>query len=267
MSTQLIEYDATPTAVAVRAQEYLAIARAFVIDDDDTYEAAAEELGTIKQIEKALDEERKTRGEPLRLAVNAINDAYRAPLDFCADAKVAFEDKIRAFREQKRREAAEAQRKAEEAARAEAARLAREAAEREAAARAESEAKAKAAAEELAKGNAEAAAALAHQAAQATEQGQAEAQALVAQAAMTIVVPAQTVVPKVAGLSGTIKWKARVTDRVKAIMALASNPALHHLLTIDEAELNRLADRQRETFNVPGCETYQTEELRNRRRA
>jgi hypothetical protein len=269
MSTQLIEFDPTPSAVAVQAQQYLAIAKAFVIDDADTYEAAVEELGTIKQIEKALDEERKARGEPARQAVNAINDAYRAPLNFCADAKVAFEDKIKAYREDQRRKAEQERIRQEAIAKAEAARLAKEAADREAAARAEAAQLAKQAADEAAKGNAAAAAAIEQQAEQAAAVGQAEAQAIATQAAMTVTVsaPIAEFIPKVRGMSGRVVWKGRIVDKAAALQAIAANPAYHHLVEFIEGEVNHIVDRQREAFNIPGIDTYQTEVLTNRRRA
>lgn len=55
-------------------------------------------------------------------------------------------------------------------------------------------------------------------------------------------------------LKGAVEtWACSVNDHMALIRHVAANPALIHLLTPNTKELDAMAKRQKEMFNLPGC--------------
>lgn len=129
----------TPDAGALNksAENFLASARSIVIDSPEMYQTAVTELQQIKRKSKDLEEQRVGLVAPLNAVVKKINDMFRAPLEFLAQAESTIKGAMITFDREQERIAAENRRKAEEAAAKERARLQAEAAAAEAKAKAE----------------------------------------------------------------------------------------------------------------------------------
>lgn len=104
-------------------------------------------------------------------------------------------------------------------------------------------------------------------AAAAAANAEAEADAMTAVAQM--VTPAATSIarPRASGVSTRKVYGASITDQ-KALLAhvLANYDALNHLVSIEEAKVNKLAQDQKERFSLPGCELTIGNTLAARRR-
>lgn len=294
-----VRIPAPSAEVATRAQASLTTARAITVDSPVMFELAAEELQAVKAKWRELDEQRKGMTEPLRLAEKRINDFFRAPLAYLADAESVIKGAMLTFtqaEEAKRREqqrladeaaAAERRRLQEEAraaeakAREEAARVQREIEAKEAAARAErekAEAAARAAAEagrqeeaeRIAKAAAEqrardeaAAAAAREKAAREAEEAQQRAAALVTQAAMTIAAPVAAA-PAAKGISTPGTWSCEVEDKAKAVAYIAAHPEYLHLVELDKTACNALARAQKQNLAIPGLLPKFTQRIASR---
>ena len=211
------------SALTQSAERVLAVAKSISVDSNEMAEIAAAELTTIKGRVKELDEERKRITKPMDDAKKAVMDIYKPAIEKLGQAETVLKAAITSFQNEQRRLA--------DLAAAEEARKAREEAE-----------KMQAKAEKLeAKGKTE------------------EADALRNVAAMTVAAPRTVAAPtKLAGVSTRKVWKANVTDRAAAIKALADNPAYQHLLTIDEAALNKLAAAMKNPNSpIPGVVFYE----------
>lgn len=129
----------TPDAGALNksAENFLASARSIVIDSPEMYQTAVTELQQIKRKSNDLEEQRVGLVAPLNAVVEKINDMFRAPLEFLAQAESTIKGAMITFDRKQERIAAEARRKAEEAAARERARLQAEAAAAEVKAKAE----------------------------------------------------------------------------------------------------------------------------------
>jgi hypothetical protein len=218
--TEIVTTVEAPDAVALttRAQQALDFARDIVIDSDPMLQVAAGELQTIKSKAKTLEEQRVAITKPLLEAKRRVDDLFRKPLEYLAEAEGVLKSAINGYQrrieDEKRRERAAA----EEAARKEAKRLAELAAKQAAAGREEKAAETRARAEAV-------------------------------QMAPSPVVEA----PKVAGISTRKKYSVVVVDDEQARAFVQSNPAFRYLLVWDQAGLNKLAGAQREAFSIPGC--------------
>ena len=211
------------SALTKSAERVLAIALSIVVDSNEMAEIAASELVTIKGRAKELDEERKRITKPMDDAKKAVMDVYKPAIEKLGQAETALKTSLLAYQKEQQRIA--------DLAAAEEARKAREEAE-----------KLRAKAEKMeAKGKTE------------------DADALRNVAAMTVAAPRTVAAPtKLAGTSVRKVWKANVTDRSAAIKALAENPAYQHLLTIDEAALNKLAAAMKNPNSpIPGVVFYE----------
>ena len=211
------------SALTRSAERVLAIAMSIVVDSDEMAALAAAELGTIKGRVKELDEERKSITKPMDDAKKAVMDIYKPAIEKLGQAETALKTSLLTYQTEQQRIA--------DLAAAEEARKAREEAE-----------KLRAKAEKMeARGKTE------------------DADALRNVAAMTVAAPRTVAAPtKLAGTSVRKVWKANVTDRSAAIKALAENPAYQHLLTIDEAALNKLAAAMKNPNSpIPGVVFYE----------
>ena len=211
------------SALTKSAERVLAIALSIVVDSNEMAEIAASELVTIKGRAKELDEERKRITKPMDDAKKAVMDIYKPAIEKLGQAETALKTSLLTYQKEQQRIA--------DLAAAEEARKAREEAE-----------KLRAKAEKMeAKGKTE------------------DADALRSVAAMTVTAPRTVAAPtKLAGTSVRKVWKANVTDRSAAIKALAENPAYQHLLTIDEAALNKLAAAMKNPNSpIPGVVFYE----------
>ncbi len=84
------------------------------------------------------------------------------------------------------------------------------------------------------------------------------------EAPMVTPTPTPSRIPKVEGLSATIRWSGEVTDINALVHAVAEGKAPIDLLQINTAELNRLAKALRSTMNVPGVRAVSTESFTQR---
>lgn len=101
----------------------------------------------------------------------------------------------------------------------------------------------------------------------ATAHGEFEAESMTAVAQM--ITPAAPAIsrPRATGVSTRKVYAARINDP-KALLAhvLANWDALNHLVTINETKVSKLAQDQKERFNLPGCELTTENAISARRR-
>lgn len=109
------------------AESALRMAQAFVINSDDDYALAGEELQSVKGRLKKLEETRISITGPMNKALDAINNLFRGPRQTLEAAESAIKGGMLTYHTKKEQEAAEARRVAEAAAAAERARIAEEA--------------------------------------------------------------------------------------------------------------------------------------------
>lgn len=217
-TTDTVTYDASSALVlTTKAQTALAGASDFVIDSQEMFEIAGDDLRAVKALQKEVEEKRTSITGPLNQAVKAVNDLFRPPKEYLDKAEATIKRAIVTWTTEQERLAVEARRKAEEEARAERERLAAvEREQAEAARRAQEEAQAAAEA-----GDQEAAAA-AMAAAQAAQE-QAAVAALTSQ--VVTVAPAVEAPAKVTGISGRVTYGAEVVDLLALVKAVAAGQA------------------------------------------
>ncbi len=243
------------------AEGFLTTARSITIDCPEMYQTAATELQQIKRKAKDLEEQRVGLVNPLNSVVKKINDLFRAPLDFLAQAESTIKRAMITFDQEQERIAAEERRKAEEAAARERARLQAEAAEREAKAKAEEDRLRKESEEAAAAGDAAKAAKLESQAEAKADAGQVRAEELRTQAAMVQAAPAQETQAKVTGIAGKSTWKGRVTNKLKLIQYVAANPQFIELVDANESAINKMAGALKKAMIVDGVEVYEERQI------
>ena len=213
-----VSYDATAAlTLTASAQTALKGAADYIIDSETMYELAADDLKHVKSLQKEVEEKRKTITVPLNAAVKAVNDLFRAPGEYLAQAEATLKRAMLTYSAEQERIAAIARAKAEAKARA-----ARE--EIEAQARAAKEAAEKAqrdAQDAAAKGNQEAA----QKALAEMERLQAEEQAAAIEAAVVTVMPDAAPIAKTAGISKSMTYQAHVTDILALVKAVAEGRA------------------------------------------
>ena len=80
---------AAPDAASLntRAQSALAMVELMVIDSQETYELAADELKAIKTKAKTLEDQRTSITGPINKALKAVNDLFRAPGTYLEQAE------------------------------------------------------------------------------------------------------------------------------------------------------------------------------------
>ncbi len=264
-------------ALTKRASSLTKIAERMVIDSPAMLGAAGDDLVSVKSLQKKLEEQRDSEVRPLNSKVKEINDEYREPKQWLADAESVLKQKIMQYQEEQARIAAEAQRKADELARIERQRLHAEAqAQQEEANRqflaarkleAERQAAEQRAKDAEAAGNAKAAEAARAEAQAAIEAKAAaevkadEATDAAATTAMTAeIVTAPAIVSqarKVAGLSTSRTWKARVENLGLLLAFIADHPECHDWVDVKMTPLNGMAKALKDNMQVPGVVAYE----------
>ncbi|WNO05977.1 hypothetical protein [Rhodoferax mekongensis] len=229
-----VEFDITSVVDHVKTSEgALTDAKDYVIDSDNMLTLASGDLMNIKGLQKMVEAERVSKVKPLNDEVKRINDEYKVPANFLAQAETVLKGAISTYQTKQLEIAREAKRLADAKAAAEAAEIARKAEEaRQAAAKLESDAKA--AAES---GDEAAAAAVAEQAAAMTEQ----AQSLQLAAEVVTSAPAVQAPARVSGISTRVTYSAQVDSLLDLVKAVAEGKAPLECIAADEKFLGAQA--------------------------
>jgi|GEM_PF-797660 len=284
-----IAIPAKNPALARRASAFVKIAENYAVTSPQMFELAAEDLKSVKALQKRLEDQRTSEVGPLNAKVKEINDEYRAPKDWLSNAESILKEKLLTYTTEQERIAAEERRKAETAARIERQRLEAEAREKQALAdrqaaqiaaaeaaqaRAQAEqADAQATANAAAQAGDHAAAREAFAAVDKAETERLEAEQIAVQArhvqeqaqqdafatemtALVMTAPVVASKAKVAGISTSKNWKARVTDKAALLKYIADHPEMHDWVDIRMTGLNGMARAMKQTMNIPGAEAY-----------
>ncbi len=259
-----VVYDADSAIVFTgQAQRALANAADFTVDSDEMLEAAGDDLKAVKGLQKRVEEQRVSITGPLNQAVKAINELFRAPANYLAEAESKLKGSMIAYTQEQERKAEIARRAAEEVARRERDRLAEEQRQQEAAARAAAEAAeaAQIAAEvALAQGDAEGAAKAqeeARQQAEASEQATAEAHAAMVTAAVVSMPVAAQAPAKVSGISTSKTMDYEVEDLHALVVHVAAHPELISLLMADSVKLRAQVRATGMNTKLPGVRVFE----------
>lgn len=230
-----------------RAHAALTMVESMVIDSQETYDLAADELKAIKFKSTNLETQRTAITGPINKALKAVNDLFRGPSQYLEQAEKIIKGKMLTYSAEQERIAAEERRKAEALVRAEQERLAREAAAKEAAAKAEADAL-------MAAGNAE-------KAAEVQANAAIEAASLAATAQVMTAPVVEVSVAKVSGISQRSVWKAEVTDKAALIAFIAANPQFQNLLEVNTSALNQMAKAMKDTMQIAGVRAFEEKTL------
>lgn len=263
---------ATPdsAALATTAQRALDGARSLIIDSDAMYQVAAEDLAAVKKRAKDLEEQRTGIVKPLNDAVKKINDLFRGPLDFLAQAESTLKRAMLSYQdeqEKKRRQEearlrAEAEKKAaEERAKIEAQRKADEERARLETARLEEERQAA-----IAKGDTVAAAKTEAKIERVAEVAEIKTASAEQQAAAVYVAPVVPTfsAPTVKGVATKGTWKAEVTDKLALVKFVAENPQFLHLLDPAQKEINAIAKALKLNHGIAGLRVWEDKTIASR---
>lgn len=269
--------NAAAVAAPVEAERMLAVAQSYVIDDDEMFAVAGEELRSIVTRARQIEDTRKSITAPMLEAKKRVDDFFRVPLERLQQAESVLKLSMSTYQREQQRKAEEARRELElqqARARAELERVAVEQRAAEARANAERERLEREAQEQMQRaietGDAAAMAQAEQTAAQAAQvvvpaaptQDEVAA-AAVAQAAAPVVPMA----PRASGVSFRTKWKARVTDKSALIRAAAGHGELEALLEVKESALNQFAQVTAGKARLGGVEFYEDTVTSARRRA
>lgn len=229
--------------LATESERLLVAAQSYAVTNVAEYEGAANELKAIKTKLKEVDGQRVFLKTPVLEQAKRIDDFFRAPLKFLADAETLLKRAMLTFQQAEEAKRREAERIAQEAARKAQEELRRKAAEDE---RKASEIK-RQAEEAAAAGNAAEAAKLAAKAEKLEDKAEAKEE----QASMVIMPTVASEQPKVAGISTRKVWKCRITDPRKVP---------REYLIVNEKMLADFAKATKGQIPVDGVEFY-TEEI------
>ncbi|HQR20078.1 MAG TPA: hypothetical protein PKV98_04385 [Burkholderiaceae bacterium] len=220
-----VEYERPDLPVVGAA---VSAARAIVVDSQETYDFANEQLGLVKSRYKAIEAQRKAIVDPINKAKDAVQALFKPVLDDLTAAEGVYKGAMLTFQQEQRRIQQEEQARLDEANRKERERLEK-------------------------------------QAAKAAEKGHTEKAEVLAATAAVMMAPIATstyVEPK--GLSTRKVWKARVTDKTALIKAIIENPAFLNLIEIDTGALDRLVRAMEGRVPLAGVECYEEETLARR---
>lgn len=255
------------------AQQALQVAQSYVIDDDEMYAAAGEELRTIVTKSRQLDELRKSITAPMDEAKRRVMDFFRLPLERLQEAERVLKIGMGTYQREQAAKAEAARREAEAAAerqRQEQQRLENERRAAEAAAQAERD---RLAADAQAKmqqaidtGDAQAMA-QAEQTMAAAAAVQAAPVEQPAQVAVPMSMPVVPLAPRAAGVSTRTVWKAKVIDKSAFIRAAAGRPEIEALLSVNESALGQFARATAGKAPLAGVTFYDEPVVAVRRRA
>lgn len=251
-----INIDEKATALAVSAQDSKSAAVSIQVRTPREYEQASTFLRNVKVRAREIDEHRKYLKEPYLEGGRRIDEFFRQPLAFLADAEREAKRKMLGYEDEQRRLAAEEQRKLQEKARKERealeakARAAREKADAEAA-----EIKRKAD-EARAAGDLAQAVTLTNQADRIVEKSETKAITLESKAEQVAAPTVQAYIPPVEGISRRTVWKARVVD-----VSLVPR----EYLLVNEQMLAKVAQATKGSVAIPGVEFYSEQTLASAR--
>ncbi|MFC3107433.1 hypothetical protein ACFQAT_07940 [Undibacterium arcticum] len=129
MENNIITIEVPPKDLTVfkKSNSFLAVANAFVVDSIEMHGAAADDLKGVKTLQKRIEDQRTEQVGPLNKEVKRINDEYREPAQWLADAEAVLKSKMLTFQQDEQRKAAALQRIADETARKERQRIEAEA--------------------------------------------------------------------------------------------------------------------------------------------
>ncbi len=279
------------------ADSALRMAKSFVIQNDDDYALATEELQSVKARINKLEDTRTGITGPMNKALKAINDLFRSPMENLKAAEVAIKASMLTYYSEKERKAAEERRIAElaaemerqriaEAARqvelaaaAERQRIADAAAKVAAAAKAEQDRLAQEAAAAAAAGNAAAAAEAERAAAASRLQAQLDAQqakerdteaqtraaehsAALRMESSVVSAAVATTAPataKGASVRGTVDFE--VTSLISLVKHIAEHPDLIGLVNVDTVRLRAYVRGLGINANLPGVRVAQKQTM------
>jgi hypothetical protein len=224
-----VQTPAPPTLV-LPAEMALAAAKAFVVDSQEAVEIATGEAQSAKRHWDRVEEQRKLLKNPIDEAAKRVQELFRHPLETWLAAGRVYKEKIGAFVTEQARVAAIAQAKADEAARKERARLEAEAAKAEAAGKTEVAEAKRVALDEL-------------------------------EMAPTVIQAPE----KVDGLSVATTYDAELVNMLDLVKFIVRNPMYLNLLTIDTANVRRLAQSLRDQFVIPGLKLVKRSQTRIRK--
>ncbi len=225
-----------------QANPILEMANALVIDDDNMFVIAGEELKPIKGHWNKMEEMRVSLVKPLNDHVSLINGLFKDPMAIYKKAEDIIKEKQRGWVRIKDERAAALKREqdrldaiAREEARKEEQRLLDEAAEQAAA------------------GNTEMAAQIEQEAAQ-----------VAATPVMSAPVAEVKTELKGGGTSIARPWKAEELDHIAFIKFVAANPQYSELLKTDLSALQKMAKAMKDNMRFDGIRVYQDVQLSQR---
>lgn len=230
-----------------RAETALRFVRGFLVDSAETYQLAADELKNVKARAAAIEKQCRSITDPLNQAVKSVNDLFRGPSTFLADAEKLLKQKMLGWTKEQERIASEERRKDEEAAAVERRRIEDEARKKQA----EAETAAKEAAQT---GDV-------LTAARAAEYSS-EAAALRRTAQITTAAPVTVATPNIAGISKSETWDFELIDLPLLIKHVAAHPELSNLLTIDSVAVRGYVRSLKANANLPGVRVFSKQVLR-----
>jgi len=203
-----------------------------IVDSDETYELAAEELSGFKARGAVLDDERKKITRPLDEAKAAVMTLFRGPAGMYDRAAEILSDKMLGFRRAQREIAESGRLAAEQAASVERARL------REAALTLEAEGRA------------------------------GEAQVMQAAAGMVVAAPAVSHAPmRVAGLSVRTLIDFEVTSLIDLVRQVAKNPELIGLVEVNTTTMRKYVTSLGTAASLDGVRVFARESLSSKKRS
>lgn len=220
------------------ANNVLSLSKEFIIESQDTYALAGEELIAVKTRIKVLEEKRSSITKPLTDAHKATMDLFRVPLGILEECKKYYEREMITFTNEQERLRAIEQKRLDDLARIEKERL-------------EQEAKKLAAVASKATGGA---AILIKQ----------QLEDLELQSRSVVAVTVENNSPVAQGNSVRKTWKAECTDILELAKFVIANPAYIKLLQVDQSVLNATAKAQQDSFAVGGCRAFQEASITSR---
>jgi hypothetical protein len=243
--------------LTTRAQQALEFIDAYVVDSDEAFALAAEELKAIKARAHALEEQRTSITGPINTALRALNAMFGGPAKLLERAEESLKGKMLGYQREQEAAAAEARRVAEAAAQAERRRLEAEAAERQR----ESQAQAAAAAAAQAAGDEQAA----QLAAAAAQRAEAEAQAAATSAQVVTAAAVAIAPPKAAGISTSTRIDFEVESLARMVAYIVTgngdaplaHPELLGLLQADTVRLRAYTKGLGAACNLPGMRVFE----------
>jgi hypothetical protein len=214
------------------ADSALELVEAFEVNDDATYELAAEELNAIKRRSSTLEDQRKAITKPMDDAKKAVMDLFRGPIDLLTKAEGILKGKMLGYQQEQQRKARELQLAAERQAEEERQRLHAEAEKLKAEGRA----------------------------------GEAAVKETVA--AMVVATPpaAPATVPKVAGVKTTTKIDYEVVDLHALVKHVAEHPELLNMLMFDSMRVRNYVMGLGMACQLPGVRVFERQSIAGSRK-